>query len=136
MTRKLIGPHGCLQWDLSAVAAGTGPVAVRWPDQKLVRPEGVTHHSPAAASLGPAPTTYSLVKERCPCWQNSFDVVIGVDTHKHTHTAAAVTATGAVLEHVTVPADPKGYRTAHRLRATPRRGVCGRSKAPAASVPA
>jgi len=38
------------------------------------------------------------------------DVVIGVDTHKHTHTAAAVSSTGAVLEHLTVTADPKGYR--------------------------
>ncbi len=38
------------------------------------------------------------------------DVVIGVDTHKHTHTAAAVASTGAVLEHLTVRADPKGYR--------------------------
>jgi transposase len=38
------------------------------------------------------------------------DVVIGVDTHKDTHTAAAVGATGAVLEHLTVPADPAGYR--------------------------
>ncbi len=38
------------------------------------------------------------------------DVVIGVDTHKHTHTAAAVSATGAVLDRLTVPADPKGYR--------------------------
>ena len=37
-------------------------------------------------------------------------VVIGVDTHKHTHTAAAVGSTGAVLEHLTVPADPAGYR--------------------------
>jgi transposase len=36
-------------------------------------------------------------------------VVIGVDTHKFTHTAAAVTATGAVLECVTVAADPAGY---------------------------
>jgi transposase len=36
--------------------------------------------------------------------------VIGVDTHKHTHTAAAVAPTGAVLEHLTVAADPKGYR--------------------------
>jgi transposase len=41
---------------------------------------------------------------------DALDVVIGVDTHKHTHMAAAVTATGAVLEHVTVAADPKGYR--------------------------
>ena len=38
------------------------------------------------------------------------DAVIGVDTHKHTHTAAAVASSGAVIEHLTVPADPKGYR--------------------------
>jgi transposase len=39
------------------------------------------------------------------------DVVIGVDTHKDTHTAAVVTAaTGAVLEQATVPATPAGYR--------------------------
>jgi transposase len=39
-----------------------------------------------------------------------LDAVIGVDTHKRTHTAAAVASTGAVLEQLTVPADPKGYR--------------------------
>jgi transposase len=39
------------------------------------------------------------------------ELVIGVDTHKHTHTAAVVqAATGAVLEQVTVPATPAGYR--------------------------
>jgi hypothetical protein len=38
------------------------------------------------------------------------DVVIGVDTHKHTHTAAAVNATGGVLEHVTEPTEPDGYQ--------------------------
>lgn len=38
------------------------------------------------------------------------DVVIGVDTHKHTHTAAALSSTGAVLGNLTAPADPKGYR--------------------------
>jgi len=38
------------------------------------------------------------------------DVVIGVDTHKDSHTAAAVSSTGAVVEHLTVPADPAGYR--------------------------
>jgi transposase len=38
------------------------------------------------------------------------DVVIGVDTHKHTHTAAVIdTTTGAVLDKVTVAADPDGY---------------------------
>ncbi|AXO35948.1 IS110 family transposase [Micromonospora chalcea] len=38
------------------------------------------------------------------------EVVIGVDTHKHTHTAAVLDArTGAVLDRMTVTADPDGY---------------------------
>jgi transposase len=38
------------------------------------------------------------------------EVVIGVDTHKDTHTAAVVDArTGAVLDRVTAGADPDGY---------------------------
>jgi transposase len=38
------------------------------------------------------------------------DVVIGVDTHVHTHAAAAVdTATGGVLAQITVAATPEGY---------------------------
>jgi transposase len=38
------------------------------------------------------------------------DVVIGVDTHKHTHTAAVITAaTGAAVEDLTVATDPDGY---------------------------
>lgn len=38
------------------------------------------------------------------------DVVIGVDTHKHTHTAAVViAATGAAPEDLTVDTDPDGY---------------------------
>jgi transposase len=39
------------------------------------------------------------------------ELVIGVDTHKHTHTAAVVAAaTGAVVEQATVPATPAGYQ--------------------------
>ncbi|MEU2171688.1 transposase, partial [Micromonospora chersina] len=38
------------------------------------------------------------------------EVVIGVDTHKHTHTAAVLDArTGAVQDRATVDADPDGY---------------------------
>lgn len=38
------------------------------------------------------------------------EVVIGVDTHKHTHTASVVAAgTGAQIDQATVPADPAGY---------------------------
>ena len=44
------------------------------------------------------------------------EVVIGVDTHKHTHTAAVVVAaTGAVVEQVTVPAAPAGYQRPPQL---------------------
>jgi hypothetical protein len=40
----------------------------------------------------------------------SIDVVIGVDTHKHTHTAAVVrAATGAELDHRTESANQAGY---------------------------
>ena len=44
------------------------------------------------------------------------ELVIGVDTHKDTHTAAVVTAaTGAVVTQATVPATPAGYRQLLRL---------------------
>lgn len=40
----------------------------------------------------------------------TVDVVIGVDTHKHTHTAAVVVAsTGAAVDERTVATDPDGY---------------------------
>ena len=42
---------------------------------------------------------------------DSVEVVIGVDTHKHTHTAAVVAATtGAMIAQVTVLATPAGYQ--------------------------
>jgi transposase len=42
---------------------------------------------------------------------DSAELVIGVDTDKHTHTAAVVTAaTGAMVAQATVPATPAGYR--------------------------
>ncbi|ALL79538.1 transposase (plasmid) [Pseudonocardia sp. EC080610-09] len=45
-----------------------------------------------------------------PILAELVEVVIGVDTHKHTHTAAVVAAnTGAVLAQATVTADPDGY---------------------------
>ncbi|WP_222131277.1 hypothetical protein [Pseudonocardia sp. C8] len=43
-----------------------------------------------------------------PVLAELVDVVIGVDTHEHTHTAAVVAAsTGAVLAQATVTADPE-----------------------------
>jgi transposase len=46
------------------------------------------------------------------------ELVIGVDTHKDTHTAAVVTAvSGAVVTQVTVPATPVGYQQLLQLAA-------------------
>lgn len=45
-----------------------------------------------------------------PVLADQFDVVIGVDPHKHTHTAAFLTAaTGKKLEAQTVQANPSGF---------------------------
>jgi hypothetical protein len=49
---------------------------------------------------------------------DSVEVVIGVDTHKHTHTAAVVAAaTGQALANLTVPATPDGYQQLLELAA-------------------
>ena len=65
------------------------------------------------------------------------DVVIGVDTHVQTHSAAVLdTATGGVLDEITVDATPEGYGELVEFAnnyATPRPG---RSRGPAATAPA
>ena len=49
---------------------------------------------------------------------DTVELVIGVDTHKDTHTAAVVTAvSGAVVTQVTVPATPVGYQQLLQLAA-------------------
>jgi hypothetical protein len=51
-----------------------------------------------------------------PMLADTVELVIGVDTHKDTHTAAVVQAvSGAVVDQVTVPATPAGYRQLLRL---------------------
>jgi transposase len=68
---------------------------------------------------------------------DSAEVVIGVDTHKHTHTAAVVAAaTGAVIQQLTVPATPAGYWQLLELAGRPPADGSGRSRAPAAMAPA
>ena len=58
------------------------------------------------------PSTSSPAKDptRCTCWQTSSSSPVGVDTHEHTHTAALVAATGAVIDQATVAAIPAGYQ--------------------------
>ena len=68
---------------------------------------------------------------------DSAEVVIGVDTHKHTHTAAVVTAaTGAVITQVTVPATPAATSSCWSWPTSTMVSGCGRSRAPVATVPA
>ncbi len=43
---------------------------------------------------------------------DGVELVIGVDTHKHAHTAALVDRVGGVTETFEFPADPAGYRRA------------------------
>jgi len=53
--------------------------------------------------------------------RNLVDVVIGVDTHVHTRSAAAIDArTGGVLGEITVDADANGY-VSLRVRRAPTR---------------
>lgn len=64
------------------------------------------------------------------------ELVIGVDTHTDTHTAALLTAsTGAVLATVTVNTDPDGYAALLALAQQHVGYGHGRSKAPAATAP-
>ncbi len=70
-----------------------------------------------------------------PMLAETVDFVIGVDTHRDSHTAAVVTAAGGLVERLTVATDAFGFR---KLDAWPPNtlldGESGRSKEPAASV--
>ncbi len=65
------------------------------------------------------------------------DVVIGVDTHVHTHSAAVVdTRTGGVLDEITIQADRAGVCTSWWSSLTSMRCCgCGRWRAPAVTAP-
>jgi transposase len=65
------------------------------------------------------------------------DLVIGVDTHKHTHTAAVVmAATGALVAQVTVPATRSATGNCCGWPTDRTAGGCGRSRAAVAMAPA
>ena len=65
------------------------------------------------------------------------DVVIGVDTHVHTHSAAVVdAATGGVLDEITVDATAQGYVELVEFAITTRPCGLGRSRAPGVTAPA
>jgi transposase len=66
-----------------------------------------------------------------PMLADTVELVIGVDTHKDTHTAAVVQAvSGAVVDQVTVPATPAGYQQLLRFADRQDGRRCGRSSQP------
>ncbi|MCW2735723.1 hypothetical protein [Nocardioides sp.] len=66
------------------------------------------------------------------------DVVIGVDTHVHTHSAAVIdAATGGVLDEITVRSGQhRATQSWWSSPTTTRRSGPGRSKGPAVTAPA
>ena len=46
---------------------------------------------------------------------DKVDHIIGVDTHKDSHTIALVSPAGAATAHRTVPANPIGYLCGYRF---------------------
>ena len=67
---------------------------------------------------------------------DSVEVVIGVDTHKQTHTAAVVAAaTGQALANLTVPATPTATGSSWSWPISTTASGCGRSRVLAATVP-
>src|SRR5207248_11569620 len=98
------------------VVAGPGPVGVCGLIRSLttgVCGAGVSHHSPAVSAWTGNRLRPLRAKEMnaMTSLQEFAEVVIGVDTHVATHSAAAVDArTGGVLAELTVPATPDGYQ--------------------------
>ena len=95
------------------VVTGPDPGGDVWPDQELDRRLfGVSHHSPAVLRPGPEPHVPQRRRNAVIILSEIVDIVIGVDTHKNTHTAAVVSVDPAPpLEQLTTSADPAGYRT-------------------------
>ena len=111
VTRSEADPAGCLVLELSQVV-DAGPA---FPTAGLIR-----SLSTAGVRCDPSqPCRRNRPSRRQPFNDSEVtDVghmrgcVIGVDTHKHTHTAAVVAAgTGAVLETITIATDVDGYET-------------------------
>ena len=64
------------------------------------------------------------------------DVVIGVDTHVHTHSVAVLdTATGGVLDEITVEATAEGYADLVEFVNNHAMLRAGRSRGPVVTAP-
>jgi Transposase len=114
VTHDLTG-SGALMWTRPRAPAGPGPTGVAGLIRSVTVPgirRVVSHHSRAVFQPDRNHARPIRTKEvnAMPSLAERVDVVIGVDTHKNTHTAAAVAAaTGAKLDELTIGTDSDGY---------------------------
>jgi transposase len=104
---------GCLGDELSAVGAGVGLAHRFWPDTAACPTPGRDLSQVRRAVLFQAGmTSVELGRELLSMTMlaDRVDGVIGVDTHRDTLTAAAVTPVGGLLGQLAVPADGGGYQ--------------------------
>jgi transposase len=101
---------------MSSTVAGTDLAHHNWPDQKPDRPllgscliTVLPHGDPTQAGANLMHPN-DMENTMAPMLADAVDFVIGVDTHRDSHTAAVITATGGVVEHLTVATDAFGFR--------------------------
>src|SRR6266540_5531311 len=101
--------------------SGVGLASACWPDQKPVRPVGVTRHSYAVPRF-PSPDRHRFVSPNA--WlevgfrmlADQLDYIVGVDPHRDSHAIAVVhVISGAVVFESTVIANNDGYAQALAL---------------------
>jgi transposase len=86
---------------------------------------GVTHHSLAARSLEPQAGTRNVNLDEevsMGMLADRVDYVIGVDTHRDSHSVAVCSPSGAVSAETTVAADAFGYKRLLRFAAEQAQG--------------
>lgn len=105
------------------MVTGTGVAHHDWPDHKPGRPlwscliTVLPHDDPTQAGATRCTPT-NVENTMTPMLADKVDFVIGVDTHRDSHTAAIITATGGLVERFTVATDAFGFRKLDTFAAT------------------
>ena len=91
------------------------PAPARLQVVSLIKPVRSLERDPSQScrtvvSPGLAPDVWSSLEDNLTMLPDHADFVIGVDTHKDTHTAVIVAASGAVLSTLTFAAARRGYQ--------------------------
>jgi transposase len=102
-----------LRWMCLSAALGAGLAPRSWPDQKPVHPCWVCLSTvlPRALHAQAGTNRVNLGKEvSLELLADRVDQVIGVDTHRDSHSAAVCSPSGALTAELTLTADAFGYK--------------------------